>query len=84
MKNFSALITLFIAASMFAPADRAEEPANSRPIVFATNTTGRVQNFPAGNTPGGLASDGNDIWVVDEFDNAVTKLRRSDGVAQAR
>src|SRR5436190_17822923 len=82
MKRFSALITAFIAVSMLSLSGWAGEAVNPRQPISRTRTPGRVQNFPAGNVPGGITSDGNDIWVADEFDNAVTKLRRSDGVIE--
>src|SRR5437016_1145142 len=41
-----------------------------------------VQSFPVGNRPEGLAFDGTSIWVVNEFDNTVTKLRASDGTIE--
>ena len=37
-----------------------------------------IETF-AVNSPGGITFDGNDIWVVNELDDTVTKLRGSDG-----
>ncbi len=39
----------------------------------------RRQDFPAGSTPAGIAFDGANIWVANQDDNNVTKLRASDG-----
>src|SRR5438046_890552 len=41
-----------------------------------------IQSFPAGNSPEGLAFDGASIWVANEIDNTVTKLRPSDGAIE--
>src|SRR5437762_2842859 len=35
--------------------------------------------FPTGNGPSGVTFDGANMWVVNAFDNSVTKLRVSDG-----
>ena len=37
------------------------------------------QDFPVGNSPWGIAFDGEDIWVTNNGDNTVTELRASDG-----
>jgi DNA-binding beta-propeller fold protein YncE len=37
-------------------------------------------NYPVGSGPGGIAFDGQNIWVANSGDNNVTKLRASDGV----
>src|SRR5690349_4757661 len=38
-----------------------------------------IQTFAVGYLPFGLASDGSNIWVVNNGDFTVTKLRASDG-----
>jgi hypothetical protein len=43
---------------------------------YAANQTA---SFPAGNFPAGLAFDGENMWVVNNGDDTVTKLRASDG-----
>src|SRR5690242_20186980 len=47
--------------------------------AMAGQPSANVQSFPAGNSPEGLAFDGESIWVVNGPDSAVTKLRASDG-----
>ena len=37
-------------------------------------------NYPVGNGPVAVASDGSNIWVANEFDDSLTKLRASDGM----
>lgn len=37
-------------------------------------------SFPVGNTPAGIAFDGANIWVANDFSNSVTELRASDGL----
>ena len=49
------------------------------PAVMAGESSALVQSFPAGNSPEGLAFDGNSIWAVNGPDSAVTKLRARDG-----
>src|SRR2546430_2663451 len=41
-----------------------------------------LQRFPVGFEPTGLAFDGTSIWVVNQGDNTVTKLRGIDGANQ--
>src|SRR5215471_11278561 len=36
-------------------------------------------NFPVGTSPVAVTFDGANIWVVNAFDNTVTKLRANDG-----
>jgi len=68
------LLALFLGLSaLFAPLATAQPPETP-------NVT--IENFPVGNRPEGLAFDGTSIWVVNEFDNTVTKLRASDGTIE--
>src|SRR5262249_45101633 len=39
----------------------------------------QIQSFPVGNVPQFLVFDGANIWVTNQNDNTVTKLRASDG-----
>ena len=41
-------------------------------------------NFKVGSGPGGVAFDGANIWVANEYSNSVTKLRASDGASWGR
>ena len=41
-----------------------------------------IQDFPVGNSPGGITFDGTNIWCANEEDDTVTKLRASDGTLQ--
>src|SRR5450432_482166 len=41
-----------------------------------------LQRFPVGFEPTGLAFDGTNIWVVNQGDNTVSKLRAIDGANQ--
>lgn len=43
------------------------------------NTQGQPPAFAVGNAPRGVAFDGANIWVANQSDGTVTKLRASDG-----
>src|SRR5947208_7500891 len=67
---FSALSALALASGvLFASPGSTQQP------------TERIQTFPVGNLPVGLAFDGENMWVANFNDNTITKLRASDGMS---
>src|SRR6476661_9936404 len=61
---------LFIVASQFPSAEAQLDQPNL------------IETFPAGSVPTYMAFDGENIWVLNQGDDSVTKLRASDGSVQ--
>ena len=54
----------------------------SNPLKVATlhwYSAGEVAQFAVGSHPSGLVFDGENMWVINEYDVTVTKVRTSDG-----
>jgi DNA-binding beta-propeller fold protein YncE len=55
---------------------------NALPALAQQTDEPVIQTFPAGHGPTALASDGANIWIANQYDNTVVKLRASDGTLQ--